>query len=216
MRCNFIKSFTHQNGEDLAPINSPTIQQYLQSLNVMQLSEDEKLVLEEHIVKEEIIEAVKSLSNLKSPGSDGLPVEVYKHYLLKLIPFLLELFKEVLQRQLLHQSARMGIITLLEKIGRDPLYLNDWRPLSLLNTDYKILAKILATRLNIVLSNIIHPMQTGLIKGRNIADNLIKLTNLIDVANKTNKKMLFISFDFEKTFDTMEGDAVDVMIQLVV
>ena len=77
----------------------------------------------------------------------------------------------MLKNGVLHKSAIKGIISLIEKTGRGPLYLTNWGPISLLNRDYKILAKILATRLNIVLPKLIHPMQTRFIKGRSISEN---------------------------------------------
>ena len=76
-------------------------------------------------------------------------------------------------------SARRGIITLLEKTGCNPMYLKNWRPLSLLNCDYKVLAKIMAIRLNIVLLKLIHHTQYGFMKGRNIVNNIYTLFNII-------------------------------------
>ena len=123
-------------------------------------------------------------------------------------------FNEAVQNGKLHQSARRGIISLLEKVGRNPLYLKNWRPLSLLNTDYKIFAKILATRIDIVLPKLIHHMQTGFTKGRNISENIIKFTNTIDCCNAHKIKAVLISFDFEKAFDPVEWDAIDKILQI--
>ena len=152
--------------------------QYLDNLELPSLTEDEHLMLDEPLVIEEVAEAIKSLKNNKAAGCDGL--KIYKRYSYLPVPTLLALYKEVLDKKQLHISARTGLITLIEKVGRNPCYLKDWRPLTLLNCDYKILAKILATRLNIVLPKLIHPMQSGFMKGRSIHENIVKLINLAD------------------------------------
>ena len=113
-------------------------------------------------------------------GSDGLPIEYYKTFIHVLAPFLLYVYKEILLEKKLHLSVRRGIITLMEKIGRNPSYLSNWHPLSLLNTDYKILAILLSIRLNTVLPDIIHPMQSGFMKNRPIADNVATLINVVE------------------------------------
>ena len=97
---------------------------------------------------------------------------------------------------------------MLEKTGKDAMYLDNWRPLSLLNTDYKIFAKILAPRMSTVLPEIIYPMQHGFIKGRNISENIVELTNIMYYCNTNKKQALLPSFDFQKAFDTVEWSAI--------
>ena len=122
---------------------------------------------------------------------------------------MLQVFTEVLRRKKLHQSARRGIITLLEKTGKDACYISNWRPLMLLNVDHKILAKILATQINIVLPKLINPMQSGFIKNRNIADNILSLVNLLEHTKANNIPAIILSIDFEKAFDTIEWSAIE-------
>ena len=62
--------------------------------------------------------------------------------------------------------------------------LENWRPISLLNIDYKILTSCLANRLQIVLPDIIHLDQQGYIKGRNIAFYIRQILDIIHVAEK--------------------------------
>ena len=63
-------------------------------------------------------------------------------------------------------SQKQAIITLIEKKGKDRSLLENWRPISLLNVDAKIMSKVIATRIKNVLPNIIHHNQTGFIKDR--------------------------------------------------
>ena len=182
--------------------------QYLNGLDLPQISEDQKAMLNDPLLHDEVAEAVKELNNNKSPGTDGLPIEIYKFFWPKLGRFLFEVYKEILEDKKLHLSARCGIIALLEKLNKDMLYLENWRPLSLLNCDYKILAKVFANRLNCVLPDIIHRSQYGFVKDRHISEDVVKLLNIVDYYRKENKSALLLSFDFHKAFDSMEWSAI--------
>ena len=187
----------------------------MQDLHRLPLTEVEKLILDD--TTEEIIEAIKALKPNKCPGLDGLPANFFKKYCGRLAPFLTELYTETLYTEILwekqmHLSARRGVITLLEKSGHDSRYLTNWRPLSLLNTDYKILSKILATRLGTVLPRLIHPMQTGFMKNRSIAENRVQLTNIIYHCKSKKIASIIMSFDFEKAFDTIEWSAMEQLL----
>ena len=69
-------------------------------------------------------------------------------------------------------SQRRGVITLLTKEDSNLLLLSNWRPITLLNTDYKIASKVLVKRIESVVPSIIHPDQTGFMKGRYIGQNI--------------------------------------------
>ena len=77
-------------------------------------------------------------------------------------------------------TQRTGIITLLPKKDRDPYFVKNHRPISLLNTDHKIIAKVMANRLKIFLHEIINDDQTGFMKGRNIGCNIRTVIDLIE------------------------------------
>ena len=113
---------------------------YLKNLKCKKLSEEQKGQLEERISIIEIQEAIKSMKKDKSPGNDGLPIEWYRTFW----PDIKFLFLDVIREVALYglpESSRKGIITLLEKPGRDLNYLKNWRPLSLLNCDGKVYAQ---------------------------------------------------------------------------
>ena len=113
-----------------------------------------------------------------------------------------------LERGKLHISARRGIITLIPKKDRDPNYIKNWRPLTMLNVDYKIVAKAIAQRLKAHLHKVIHPDQTGFLQGRFIGENIRKILDLIEYTENENIPALLISVDFEKCFDRIEWQAV--------
>ena len=82
----------------------------------------------------------------------------------------------------------------------------NWRPISLLNVDYKIAAHILANRIKTILPKIIHSDQNGFIKGRNINYNIRMIQDIIDYSNNHNLKGLTLFVDFAKAFDTVEWE----------
>ena len=100
-------------------------------------------------------------------------------------------------------SQRQAVITLLDK-GKYRNLLKNWRPISLLNIDYKITSKVIAQRLTKHLDKIIHPNQTGFVKGRNISENTRTLLDILDYLKQTNKPGILINIDFEKAFDSIE------------
>ena len=105
------------------------------------------------------------------------------------------------------------IITLFPKKNKNQLILKNWRPISLLNTDYKILAKILANRLKHVLESIISCDQTGFITNRYIGENVRLFTDIIEYCKKNCVSGLALSIDFEKAFDYIEWNFLNVCLK---
>ena len=105
-------------------------------------------------------------------------------------------------------DQRRGIITLIPKKGKDSTRLKNWRPLTLLNTDYKILAKLFAYRIKGLLESIIHSDQTGFVSSRYIGTNINRILNVMEYCELNDIEAMLISIDFEKAFDSMEWDFV--------
>lgn len=102
------------------------------------------------------------------------------------------------------QTMKQGIIKLIPKPGKDKRILSNLRPITLLNTDYKILTTVLAARLKTGISKLISPTQSGFLKGRSIHNNIRLVLDLIDY-NYLIKEDGFIFFlDFQKAFDSVE------------
>jgi len=126
--------------------------------------------LENEISEEEIKEAVKELNGGKAPGSDRLGVELYKKIPL-MRKWLAEAWKEANIKGRLWESARLSLIRLIYKKS-DRERVTNYRPISLCNVDYKIIAKVIAMRLQEVLGEVIDEEQTGFIKERDIRINV--------------------------------------------
>ena len=101
-------------------------------------------------------------------------------------------------------GLRRGILSLLPKKDKDLRYLKSWRPVSLLATDYKILAKALAIKLQTVISDIVSNDQVGYIKGRFIGENVRIIEDIINFTTEKDINGLLVLIDFEKAFDTVE------------
>lgn len=97
-----------------------------------------------------------------------------------------------------------AIISVLLKKDKDPLLCGSHRPVSLLNCDYKILTKVLATRIETVVPTVVDADQTGLIPGRQSFDNMRCLPNVLYTPQSTEQSELVISLDAEKAFDRVK------------
>lgn len=112
------------------------------------------------------------MSSGKAPGNDGRWTEFYKHFKEQLSPYLLLLFNKILDSKSMPPTMCNAIISPVPKPGKDLFQMSNYRPLSLLNCDYKILAKILALRLEKAVTSIIHPDQIGFIPGHLSSNNM--------------------------------------------
>ncbi|KAI8478581.1 hypothetical protein Bbelb_436790 [Branchiostoma belcheri] len=169
------------------------------------LPEEVSNCLERPLSSEELLSAIKGMANNKTPGSDGLPKEFYYKFWDLVGPDILEVFNEGLGDGLLTVSQRQGIITLLDKAG-DPLDPANKRPISLLNVDYKILAKALANRLKRVISLVVNADQSCGIPGRSITDSVCLLRDIAAYANDKDLPCVFLALDQEKAFDRVDHE----------
>ena len=169
---------------------------------------DQKTILDLPINETEVYSALKNMKDDKTPGPDGLPKEFYVCFWTELSPYIMALYKETMAQGKLNSSARKGLITLIPKKNKDLTNLNAWRPLTMLNTDYKIIAKVIADRLNTVLPMLISEEQTGFMKGRNISENLRRTLDVITYAKRSNTPGVIMSIDFAKCFDSLEFSSI--------
>ena len=111
----------------------------------------------------------------------------------------------ILENDTLSKSQYNAIITLLYKKGnREDI--SNWRPISLLNTDYKIITKLLAERLKLFLPKLVHSDQKGFIGGRNISDANRLVQDIIEYSDRNQLNSAVIFLDYKKAFDRVEWD----------
>ena len=185
--------------------SEPTIPIFLSNIqDFPKLTDEMKDTWEQDITEQEILCAIKTTPNGKSPGLDGLPIEFYKIFWNDIKKYLIDSFEASYQEGKLSTFQSQGLITLIPKKEKNPLYLKNWRPLTLLNVDYKILAKVIANRIKVCLDEIINRDQTGFMKNRYIGENIIKALSIIEYAEEENIPALLMFVDYEKAFDTVE------------
>ena len=144
------------------------------------------------------------MSSGKSPGDDGLPADFYKKFVDLISPTLVKVFRDAIGRGKLPESMQSAVITLIHKKGKNAQQCGSYRPVSLINVDTKILAKILAMRLEAHLPSLIHPDQVGFIRGRSSADNVRRLLHLIWQVRNSPESVVTFSLDAETAFDRVE------------
>jgi len=160
----------------------------------------------EDITESEVYDILCSFADNKSPGTDGLSKEFYLCFWEEIKMPLLNSFHHSMKTGSLSMDQSKGILSLIPKKGKDTTYLKNWRPLTLLNTDYKILAKLFASRLKHTLLDFISSDQTGFVPNTYIGTNVNKILNFINHCQDHNIEGMLISIDYEKAFDSMEWD----------
>ena len=108
-------------------------------------------------------------------------------------------------------SQKQAVITLIEKKGKNRSFVENWRPISLVNVDTKIMSKVIASRIKSVLPNITHHNQTGYVKDRRnsyVKDRktIRSIYDIMDYTVEENIQGILILIDFEKAFDSVEWD----------
>ena len=157
-----------------------SLQRFVEDLNLPYLEEQEKQELEGEINIDEVWHALNGFQNDKTPGDDGFTKEFYETFFDPLGNALLESFNAGFDNGHLSVSQKRGIISLIPKDKNNLTSLSNWRPITLLNVDYKILAKVIAKRIESVLPKLIHSDQTGFIKGRYIGQNVRLLEDTLE------------------------------------
>lgn len=169
--------------------------------NLPQVDISDNFILKQKIEKHEVFAALKAMKPNKSPGSDGLSSSFYLKFFDIFGDLLTELINLSYDQGSLSDSQKLSYITLICKDDAQSDDMKCYRPISLLNIDYKIISKIISTRLSNILPQLINADQTCSVKGRSIFDNLHLIRNVIDYIDQKNLPACFICLDQEKAFD---------------
>jgi hypothetical protein len=201
----FYKKLYSDSSED---IENETEFELFRDENLPKINEESKESCETDITIKEIGIALKELKNGKSPGSDGYTADFYKFFWPTIKETVLESIIYANNIGKLSIDQRRGIINLIPKKGKDPRLLKNWRPISLLNTDYKIITKTLANKLKKVLGTVISPDQVAYLKDRFIGQNIRTIIDVMDYTKLVDKEGIIVFLDFEKAFDTIKWKVI--------
>ena len=191
--------------KDTIDIDKTELNNYLGSIQLPVLTEEEALLCEGMLNEKECRDAIFSMKNNKSPGSDGLSVEFYKCFWNEIKYLVMDSLNYGYIHHELSESQKLSIITLLYKKG-DKQCLDNWRPISLLNTDYKILTKVLCKRLKQVIDELISSDQTGYLKQRSAMQNLRLVQDIIEYCESCDFPGILLFLDFKKAFDSISHE----------
>ncbi|GBG90589.1 hypothetical protein CBR_g50932 [Chara braunii] len=164
------------------------------------LQDGARLDLDRPLTLEEVSQTLKSMAKGKSPGVDGLTVEFYVANWDIFGPLLVELYNEVLVGGRLGRGMTHGVIAVLFKKGYKADVRN-WRPISLLNVSYKILAKSLARRLGRYLPGLVERDQGAFVQGRSIFNNIVTAMESLEIVQGENLDTAVLLLDLEKAYD---------------
>ena len=175
----------------------------LYAKDLPKLDDNERNRLEGKITKEEATDALRAMQNDKSPGTDGMTVNFFKFFWNDIGDFVIRSINEGFKRGEMSVTQKEGIIICLPKADKPREYIENWRPISLLNVSYKIGSSCIANRIKTVLPKLINEDQTGFIPGRYIGDNIRILYDIMSYLDENQLPGLLVSIDFEKAFDTV-------------
>ena len=188
----------YSSGKDpsQADINS-----FFNSIKLPQLDTEQSHTLDLPMTAEELSNALNHMPSNKSPGPDGFPAEFYQHFWSILAPTFIKAIADINQKSTFPAHMNTASISLIPKPNKDLTLPSNYRPISLINVDIKIISKALAHRIQKVTPHIIHPDQTGFIKGRQSSSNTRRLYNLIHYSSVQQEDTIIASLDAEKAFD---------------
>ena len=185
----------------------------INNFNVPILSNNESENLEGPLTYEEASKTLKNMKNNKSPGSDGFTPEFFKIFWKDLGHFVIRSLNQGYAKGELSTTQKEGIVVCLPKGEKPRHFLKNWRPITLLNTIYKIGSGCIANRLKTVLDKLISPDQTGFIANRFIGENTRLTYDIMQYAEEQNIPGMLLLVDFEKAFDSLSFKFIDNTLQ---
>lgn len=201
-----INSCFHHCCSSETPEDISVLDNFCHNLDILRVDLELAAELEKDISVEDVMEAMRITQSGKSPGPDGYPSEFLKTFSESLAPLLLSIFKELFSSNSLPPTMREATISLILKKDKNPLKCSSYHPISLLNTDVKLLAKLLAQRLKAPLPSIISTDQTDFMKNCYSFFNVRHLLNILYSPSPSNTPKILLSLDAEKVFDRVEWD----------
>ncbi|GJS12658.1 RNA-directed DNA polymerase, eukaryota [Tanacetum coccineum] len=175
------------------------------------LSQEQVLDLEREVSSDEIRLAVWSCGDNKSPGPDGYTFEFFKKYWGFIGSDFCDAVEHFFTSGAFSKGCNSSFIALIPKV-MDAKLVSDFRPISLIGCVYKVVTKILANRLSMVISNIVSNTQSAFVSERQILDGPFIINELLHWCKRKNKRAMFFKVDFAKAYDSVRWDyLIDVL-----
>ena len=172
-------------------------------MSLPKLNENQTLKCEGAITECELLKALTSIDNDKSPGKDGITKEFYiKFWDVVKEPLCTSIQQWFIAGEL-STFQKQAITKLIEKKDRDKRFIKNWQPISLLNVDIKLISKVLASCLISVFSSIVNENQVAYINNRFISESGRLISSVLEITNSLDIEELLMTVDIEKTFDSI-------------
>uniref|UniRef100_A0A803TLV0 Reverse transcriptase domain-containing protein n=1 Tax=Anolis carolinensis TaxID=28377 RepID=A0A803TLV0_ANOCA len=185
-------------------VNLNEISQYLGEFKFQKISDQQREILNKEITITEIRKAIMTMKPNKAPGPDGFQADFYKVFQEETLPHLQNIMNAVLKNSEIPESWLQAEIVAIPKENSDLTNIRNYRPISLLNTDYKIFTTILANRFKEFLKEWISPDQKGFLPGRNMSENVRCIVDIIEYyEHHHEKEIALLAIDAEKAFDNL-------------
>ncbi|MCH80186.1 LINE-1 reverse transcriptase like, partial [Trifolium medium] len=175
------------------------------------LSDDDNFSLIAPFSIIEVREAIWSSDGNKCPGPDGFNFNFIKACWEIIKGDIMDFLHEFHGSAHLPKAITASFLTLIPK-NDHPQALSDYRPICLVSSLYKILSKVLATRLKNVLGKVISKVQSAFLPNRQILDGVLVVNELLDLAKRRKDKCMFFKIDFERAYDTVNWNFLDYML----
>jgi hypothetical protein len=157
---------------------------------------------------EEIKNVIMNMKENSAPGPNGFSVSFFKNCWETIKGNLKNMFQDFWEEKLDIKRLNYGVITLVPKL-KEANTVKQYRPICLLNVDYKCFTKLLTNRLVPVAKRIIGKNQTGFIKGRNILEGMVVLHEVLHEVHRSKARSLIMKIDFEKAYDRVRWDFLE-------
>nr|GEY55029.1 putative RNA-directed DNA polymerase, eukaryota, reverse transcriptase zinc-binding domain protein [Tanacetum cinerariifolium] len=169
------------------------------------LNIDQNTYLTSLVSETEIRDAIWDCGSDKSSGPDGFTFAFFKDFWNVIKSDVMKFVHHFFNKGILPRGCNTSFITLIPKVP-SPMVINDFRPISLIGAQYKIITKVLANRLARVIDSVISHQQSAFIKHRQILDGPLMVNEVIQWCKRKKSKLMVFKIDFEKAFDTISWD----------
>jgi exonuclease III len=181
--------------------------QKLTTNQMKKLSQQEKEKFNESLTNEEVIKAIRCLKGSSVPGKDGLTARFYHYFIQELSPILTKVLNNFIESNIAQPNFNEGIIIVIPKGDRTSInHFDQMRPVTLLNSDYKILTHVIANRIKTVLDFLIHPDQKGYVQKRQGSEIVFNTITILKEAMENEESIVLL--DFSKAFDSVQHDFI--------
>ena len=176
--------------------------EFISNINLKKLNDADRNNIDKCISIEELHISLKSLNKTASPGIDGFCMEFYLIFFDEIKNLLLDYYNACFEQKALSLKTQLGMISLIHKgKGLKRNEVNNWRPITLSTIDYKLIAKLLSNRVKNIIGSLVGKQQQGFVKGRNIANIIRSIDDVLEYEREKNLNDLLFIIDFKQAFD---------------